>query len=325
MRSRQPAEVAAPSDAAEAALLLVLGASRSGTSLFSGLSQRLGFYVPQPEVEPTAANPRGFAEPKWVVDFHQQLLDQLGVQLADGRPGAWRKTESVGTRARVRRELRTWLEGQLEHSPRLVVKDPRTTWFLKLWQATAQELGLKPAVALMLRHPAQVVRSKQQQVGGKQLDMTTKSVGWLNVMLSVEQKTRDVPRAVVRHDSLLADWRGTLATADRRLQVGLLSRATQEQVREASELVEPSLHRSRDLWDGLGVPARVAELAEESWRALGELSHDGDRDDAEVRRRLDDLRNDFVQLYDESLAIARSSVFAARTQKRAKAAGPAAR
>src|SRR5207247_7594273 len=43
-------------------LVLVAGSGRSGTSLFSGILQRLGFYVPQPEVRADDTNPRGFAE-----------------------------------------------------------------------------------------------------------------------------------------------------------------------------------------------------------------------------------------------------------------------
>ena len=46
----------APSD--DRTLVLVVGSGRSGTSLFTGIMQRLGFHVPQPEVgaDPTYAN-----------------------------------------------------------------------------------------------------------------------------------------------------------------------------------------------------------------------------------------------------------------------------
>ena len=59
---------------AERSLVLVAGSGRSGTSLFSGILQRLGYHVPQPEVPADATNPRGFAESQWVVDFHTRLL-----------------------------------------------------------------------------------------------------------------------------------------------------------------------------------------------------------------------------------------------------------
>ena len=30
----------------------------------------MGFHLPQPEVKANDTNPRGFGEPRWVVDFH---------------------------------------------------------------------------------------------------------------------------------------------------------------------------------------------------------------------------------------------------------------
>src|SRR5687767_15274627 len=76
-------------------LLLVAGSGRSGTSLFTGILQRLGFYVPQPEVPADETNPRGFAESLWVVEFHTGLLRRASVQITDARPAAWARTAKI--------------------------------------------------------------------------------------------------------------------------------------------------------------------------------------------------------------------------------------
>ena len=81
-------------------LVLVAGSGRSGTSLFTGILQRLGCHVPQPEVPADATNPRGFAESQWVVDFHTRLLRAPRVQMSDARPAAWALTAQVGLDAR---------------------------------------------------------------------------------------------------------------------------------------------------------------------------------------------------------------------------------
>ena len=60
----------------ERRLLLVVGVGRSGTSLMAGILCQLGFHIPQPEVKADETNPRGFGEPRWVVDFHTRLLQQ---------------------------------------------------------------------------------------------------------------------------------------------------------------------------------------------------------------------------------------------------------
>ena len=73
-------------------LIFVAGSGRSGTSLFSGMLQRLGYHVPQPEVPADDTNPKGFAESQWVVDFHTKLLRRAKVQVSDARPAAWAET-----------------------------------------------------------------------------------------------------------------------------------------------------------------------------------------------------------------------------------------
>ena len=70
-------------------LVLVVGVGRSGTSLVSGILGQLGFHIPQPEVQADDTNPRGFGEPKWVVDFHTRLLRARGITVNDSRPGAF--------------------------------------------------------------------------------------------------------------------------------------------------------------------------------------------------------------------------------------------
>ena len=106
-------------------LVLVAGSGRSGTSLFSGILQRLGFYVPQPEVPADSTNPRGFAESQWVVNFHTRLLNEAGVQVADARPAAWAQTAEVALDESIHDELSSWLGKQFEESDHVIVKDPR--------------------------------------------------------------------------------------------------------------------------------------------------------------------------------------------------------
>jgi hypothetical protein len=49
-------------------MLVVAGSGRSGTSLFTGLTGRLGVHIPKPEVSANRSNPRSFGEPLWLVD-----------------------------------------------------------------------------------------------------------------------------------------------------------------------------------------------------------------------------------------------------------------
>src|SRR5687767_3349918 len=163
-------------------LILVAGSGRSGTSLFTGIVQRLGYAVPQPEVPADETNPRGFGESQWVIDFHTRLLRRAGVQVADARPEAWALTAEAGLDAEAAGELGDWLAAQFDASEHLVVKDPRVSWFLPLWRRCAEDLGTSPRFVTMLRHPAAVLDSKQRWYGGWQSEVS-RAAGWLNQTL----------------------------------------------------------------------------------------------------------------------------------------------
>ena len=78
-------------------VVFVVGSGRSGTSTMAGALQTLGMHVPQPEVAADETNPKGFGEPQWVVDFHNELLRRCNVQVSDARPSAWYETGKLGT------------------------------------------------------------------------------------------------------------------------------------------------------------------------------------------------------------------------------------
>ena len=84
-------------------LVLVSGSGRSGTSSLAGTLKRLGLHVPQPEVEASETNPRGFYEPQWVIDFHKRHLKELALFNIDSRPGGRRPGRRL---PRVRRAAR---------------------------------------------------------------------------------------------------------------------------------------------------------------------------------------------------------------------------
>ena len=115
-------------------IVFVAGSGRSGTSLMSGILKHLGLHVPEPEVVADTTNPKGFGEPQWVVDFHEQLLRRANVAGSDARPDAWFDAGRVGLQETHRAALSTWLEEQFAVSDALVIKDPRLAWFLAMWR-----------------------------------------------------------------------------------------------------------------------------------------------------------------------------------------------
>jgi hypothetical protein len=296
-----------PPAARQRSLVLVAGSGRSGTSLFSGILQRLGFHVPQPEVPADDTNPRGFAESQWVVDFHTRLLKSARVQVSDARPAAWALTADVGLDEEVQRRLREWLGTQFGEADDLIVKDPRLSWFLPLWRRCAEDLGAAPRFVTMVRHPAAVIDSKQKWYGGWQGDVG-RAAGWVNQMLFTERATREAPRVFVRYDDLLDDWTQTVARVGEVIDLAVVRDAPATAMRRAHEFVDRALSRSRPDWGDMRIPAPLRAQADEVWELVSALAGDGPADEA----RLDAVRAAYVALYEDAEAIAQSSVHAAR-------------
>jgi hypothetical protein len=290
-------------------LILVVGVGRSGTSLLAGILGQLGLHIPQPEVQADETNPRGFGEPRWVVDFHQRLLRERRVTVNDARPGAWESTGAAADDPAVRTELRDWLAAQPREAAVVVVKDPRTVWFLPLWTRCAADLGVATSFVTMLRHPAEVVASATRSYGTWQT-AASRTAAWLNVTLETEHATRGAPRAFVRYEDLLADWPGAIGRVGEAL--ALPSVAGVDRRPEIDRFVDPTLHRSRVRWDELDVPIRLREMAEDVWERVQVPDEAG----------LDAARAAYRGLYAEAEAIAQSSITAAKPRRRARGAAP---
>jgi hypothetical protein len=292
-------------------LVLVAGPGRSGTSLFTGILQRLGFYVPQPEVAPDATNPRGFGESLWAVDFHIGLLKAARVHMSDARPAAWAQTGRVALSGSVQRQLRRWLKKQFSQADDLIIKDPRLSWFLPLWRRCAEDVGAAPRFVTVLRHPAAVVDSKQRSYGAWQGDVS-RAASWLNQMLFTERATRDAPRAFVRYDDLLLDWTRVVGRVADTLDLAAIRDAPVASMRQAHEYVDQSLSRSRASWDDVEIPAALLEQAENVWELVSHLAEDDEPDLGSISERLEAARAAYIDLYTEAEGIAQSSIIEAR-------------
>jgi hypothetical protein len=291
----------------------VAGAGRSGTSLVSGLAARLGLHIPLPEVTADESNPKGFGEPRWVVDFHAGLLKQLNMAPEDGRPEAWELARSASELPGPRQRLTRWLEGEVEQSDRLVVKDPRLTWFVGLWADVADDLGVDVSVLTMLRHPAESVASRQLAYGAGS-SATSRTASWLNMMLGLEAGLRRMRRAVVAYDDLLADWQAALAAAEAPLGLDLVTGRAPEELASAGGLVDPALRRAAADWDALGLPPPVRDLAERTYAALSALT----AGQVDPHPALDAVRTEYADLYTWAADLTRSRVRAARVEERRK-------
>ncbi len=300
-----------PPDPADypAKVLLVAGAGRSGTSTLTILLQILGLHVPTPEVAADATNPKGFGEPRWVVDHHDDLLARAVVAVGDARPQGWLDTGTLAAREEERAEVASWLAGHLGEHRELVVKDPRLSWFLGLWRIAAERAGATPVVATMLRPPAEVAGSRAKYYHNK-LGPAHLTASWINMLLHTELSTRDTPRVFVRYADLLDDWVRTTEHVGQALDLRHVIDAKSEAIREGHRFIDPSLRRVTGTLDDLDLPRPLHEIAADSWATLDAMA-EPDGDTADRRATLDQLLTAYADLYADAEALTRSTVVAA--------------
>ncbi len=303
-------------------LVVVTGSGRSGTSSVAGTLKRLGLYIPQPEVETDENNPRGYYEPLWVAEFHKWLLNPIPVRTIDSRPNAGKIAKKHVT-PEVEQELRDWLRGQLETGEtQILLKDTRAYWVYDLWQRMAAEFGAQLTSLTMLRHPAQVVRSRdtayltEMTKHFRRQRETTNVAAWVNAAFETERVTRGNPRAFVPYYDLIGDWRAAMSRAGAQLGLELDDFSGHHPV---DDFIDVKLNRSKPDWDGLEVAPVLIDLAERAWDAMNALVEAPD--DQAAMRRIDEMRAEYADLYWTSAAIALDETTAqvAKVRKKLKA------
>ena len=232
-------------------LVLVSGSGRSGTSSLAGTLKRLGLHVPQPEVEASETNPRGFYEPQWVIDFHKRHLNELALFNIDSRPAAVdlvaHYVESGEPHRRAARVAVGPARGSGTRGDQIVVKDPHAFWFAQVWEQVTAELDVDLRWLTALRHPAEVVGSRDIAYLSSQSDdlrltkETSNVAGWVHAALLTERAGRGRKRSFVRYTDLLADWRTALEPVQKQLDLDL-----QHRPRRARAAPGRRLHRALD-------------------------------------------------------------------------------
>ena len=303
----------APQPTTPVHVLVVTGSGRSGTSSVAGTLKRLGFSIPQPEVEADDRNPLGYYEPLWIAEFHKSFLNSIPVRTIDTRPDAGDIAMAAVTPEREA-ELRDWLAAELEgHLPGdvVVVKETRAYWVMPMWTQVVDQVGASLTSLTMLRHPTQVVRSRDSAYLSDETDAfrrqreTTNVAAWMNSLFATERATRGNARAFVPYFDLIGDWRAAMTRACGQLGLDL---GPLDGPHAVDDFITPALNRSGDSWDGLAVPPWLVEMAEQTWAATQVLV--ASPTDAGAMATLDDLRAQYVDLYEASAAIAADEVAA---------------
>lgn len=190
---------------------VVLGMHRSGTSALANVLALAGADLPREVMPADAHNARGYFEPWRIAVFNDRRLAAAGTSWDDPFAGlAARPADESEWREEARRLFRA----QFGRRRRPLLKDPRISVLGELWRPVLEAEGLALRIFIPIRHPLAVAGSLSARDGFP----PRKSVMvWMAYMLAAEAASRDLPRAFVDYDALLADWRTGLAAAETQL------------------------------------------------------------------------------------------------------------
>jgi len=191
-------------DVAKRTAYLVLGMHRSGTSAVTQLLALAGASLPENVMAGDEHNAKGYFEPWKIAILNDGRLRAAGA--------AWDDVFAFPFKPLPRAEERTWqsraatlFEEEYGALPFPLLKDPRVSVLMPLWLKVLAELDVAARCVIPVRHPLAVAGSLARRNGFS----PEKSVLlWSAYMLAAEAYSRDLPRALVGYDALLADWRG---------------------------------------------------------------------------------------------------------------------
>jgi hypothetical protein len=274
-----------------------VGPGRSGTSAIAGALAHSGYHVPA-AIQGRKANPRGFYEPRWLVNFDKERLRAARVGTLDPDPHALDFFRRAVDWADAKAVLAPWITEQLATGQRLVLKDPRLIWFHQLWAELAEELCFDLGFLMMMRHPSEVSSSRSTHYDAAHARAVA---GWINVALMTERLTRGDRRAVIHYPDLVADWRRELGRVDGVLNLDLQPPLGQLP-HPVDEFLDPALRRQPHGWADLSVPGWLRDLADRTFDALNTIAGHGEPASPAA---LDALAEEYADAYEALAAVAR--------------------
>lgn len=236
---------------------LVLGMHRSGTSATAQLLALAGAELPDNVMPGDEHNAKGYFEPWKISVFNDQRLRAAGSAWDDpfNLPYAPLAPEAEADWTARAIEL---FRAEFGQSLYPLLKDPRVSVLLPFWRNVLEASGVGARVVIPVRHPLAVAGSLSR----RDAFPSEKSVLlWTLYMLAAEAGTRDLPRAFVSYDGLLADWRTEVAAMERALGAPL-PRLNDHAAREIDAFLTSDLRHNQGL-EGLADLPLVGAMAQE--------------------------------------------------------------
>lgn len=184
-------------------VICVLGMHRSGTSATARIINMLGADIGTTNnlLDSSDSNPKGHWEHEGIVKIHDEILKALGCSWDNPNPllinTNWWMQEEI---QRYKLDIINIIKNEFLRSELWIIKDPRTSILLPLWQEIFAELDIESRFVICVRNPLDVHASLNKRNGFNKY----KSLKlWYTYTLSTLYYTRNTPRILLHYDELL--------------------------------------------------------------------------------------------------------------------------
>jgi len=266
--------------------ILVVGASRSGTSLIAHILHKLGAETGANLLRAGYGNPLGHWEPRVLVALNDEALAEMGLSWDDprARPRGWFQSRAAD---KLTSRLVQQIRQQFGTAQLFVIKDPRLARLLPLYLSALDILDIDPVVVLQCRHPEEATASLVARDG---FAMPVAELLWLRCVVEAELDSRQCKRSWVLFDDLADNLEHTLLRVTAELQISWPT-SVAERLTSLRAVIKPRFmhqrQKDRDLkpltatvWAGIVAAARaddahVQQIFNAVWQSLDELDYWG--------------------------------------------------
>ncbi|KIL40657.1 hypothetical protein SD70_12140 [Gordoniibacillus kamchatkensis] len=222
----------------------VLGMHRSGTSLLARCLFELGVYLGEEHnlIPANEDNPDGFWEHKWIVDLHDKILSEFGLEWHSREilPENWWTFSKIDE---YKEKLRSVVMEQFSKRTIWGWKDPRTSLMIPIWNELLEKMSARQKYIICIRNPLEVADSlKKRNEFPLEISLTL----WEYQTLSALFWTSGKDRIIVHYDKLL---NSPMQELERITDFLELDRSLLNKV-QLNQLIKPQLrHSSKCLSD----------------------------------------------------------------------------
>ena len=259
---------------------------RSGTSALTRVFSLLGAELPRELLAPAPDNPRGYWEPRSVVELNDRILRGAHSFVDDPfaiAPGWFDSEEALA----FYEPARVLLEREFAAAPLFVLKDPRIARLLPIWLPALEGIGVEPSFALTLRNPLEVAESLRLRNG---FPAEKSLMLWLRHLLEAERATRLHRRTFVSFATLIDDWRSVAKQVARELEL-TWPRSYEDVQEEVCVFLSPELRHHRFTLDALETGNEIVDWI----RRASQATLSRDLEEEERRALLDSVAAELEQ------------------------------